>query len=475
MRRALFAAAVVLATIGCQDEPGPRRQVLVVVDTDAPTPEDVAADPELSAVASVDTLRVDLLDEKDGVRVLREFAGTSKLDWPISFALIPPEVGDVAVARLRIRAFRARDAEATREAGEPTLAPPPELAIDRVVEVWMPGKGVVERSLVLLSTACLGRPSSFRDRTSCVDEAHLAEPFGAPLPEAPAGVTTRVATSPLARSVPCSRAAKPGRVCVPGGMSMLGSELASGVEDGSVILSALPLRLARVSPFFMDETEFTVGRARPLLAKLSAPPPSRKGAKDVEGGDYCTLSDDAKADRLPLNCVGDDTAKELCVLSGGTLPTEAQWNHAAGGRGDGRRYPWGDHHAGCCNASLGRLVRTAGAPPAQCPGEGVEAAGSHRTADACEALGDVSRDGVLDLGGSLTEILLDRAARLDDPCWGSRFGVLVDPVCVSAATESAARGGSWSSGTLNALAALRRTSSRGVSRGFRCVYRGDAK
>ena len=215
-RPAVWAAALAL-TVGCADSAPPRRQVLVIVDTDALTLDDVAMDPELSGAAVVDTVRIDVLDEKDSVRVLREFSATSRLDWPFSFTWNPPEAGDVKRVTLRIRAFRARDAESTIEADVPTLSPIPELSLDRVVQIMAPAPEQIARVHVHLSAECLGRPASFRDRTSCEDAARPATPFGAPLPAAEPGRASRVGTSPLARSVPCASSPAAGRVCIPGG------------------------------------------------------------------------------------------------------------------------------------------------------------------------------------------------------------------------------------------------------------------
>jgi formylglycine-generating enzyme required for sulfatase activity len=465
------------AFLGCASAAPARREVLVVVDTDAPTLDDVARDPELSLAASVDTVRVDVLDEHDAVTSFRELSATSRLDWPLSFSLVPPEEGEVHPVTLRIRGFRGRDAQATTEPTTegvvPTLSPLPELSLDRVVQIGLPAPQQVVRLGVLLSVDCLGVPSSFADRVTCVDGAHLAQPFDAALPLADVKVASRAGSSTLARSVPCTHPPEAGRICIPGGLSVLGAAAIAGVEDGISTLSSLPMRLVRVAPFFMDETEFTVGRARPLLARLQSGPPLARGAAAVPDSQYCNLSDDPAADALPLNCVGDATAAELCALVGGALPTEAQWNHAATGRGQGRAFPWGETEPMCCSASTGRLVRS---QPllSVCPGEGAEPVGSHRGVD-CGGIGDVSRDGVLDLGGSVREILADRAALLDDGCWGPRFGALVDPLCSMAAPRTpATRGGSWTSGPLNALVAIRGNAVISADRGLRCVYRDGA-
>lgn len=448
---------------GCTREAPPRRQWVIVVDTDAPT---LDSGGDVSRAAIVDTVRVDRLDPSDNVRVLRELSVTSQADWPLSFGVMPDDSGSV---RLRIRAFRARDAEATVERGTSTLAPPPGLTIDRVVVVPEPADDSVTRVLVKLGVDCFGQPASFRTRTSCVEGRPT--PFDAPLP-APSGArASLVGSSTLAQSTPCAGAAPPGRICIPGGLSVLGSSLLAGYEDDFITISPLPMRMVRVSPFYMDETEVTVGRARKWLDRLKGTPPFRVGAPEVPSSRYCTMSDDPASDALPLNCVTEATAQELCELEGGTLPTEAEWNHAATGRGEARRYPWGETSEGCCNASVARFDRD-GRFASECPGEGPEAVGSHRPKEACNGQGDVSRDGVVDLAGSLSEMLADRSRPLDDPCWGPPFGILLDPVCRGSTSEPiATRGGSWAAGSLLSIG-MRSRHAIGADRGFRCVYRG---
>lgn len=468
----VLAGGILGAGGGCGDALPPRRQVVLVVDTDAPASGDLAADPELSGAGAIDTVRIDVLDSQDKVSVFRELSAASALDWPFSFALVPSETGPTSVLTLRIRAFRARDAEPVTEGSLPTLAPVAELAIDRVVQITTPADGQVTRLAVHLSAECLGAPASFSERVSCQDAAHPKAAFGSPLPVADPGAPSKVGTSPLVRSLPCAQPAIAGRVCIPGGLSVLGSAVIAGLEDDIVGLPSLPMRLVRVSPFAMDETEVTVGRARPFLAQLKSAQPLGRGEPGLTNSSFCTLSADLTTDRLPLNCISNDTARELCGLLGGALPTEAEWNHAATGRGEARRFPWGDRSGECCASSNGRAVVSR---QQECPGAGIEPASSHLPTAACHGIGDVSRDGVRDLGGSLNEVLADSPARLDDACWGPRFGVLLDPRCVvPGANTVATRGGSWESGTLTSSGLFRGMTAASVGRGFRCVYREAA-
>lgn len=473
MKRAAVLALALLPACEVSEAP-PRAQLLVVVDTDAPVLEQVRTDPSLSAAVAVDTVRIDLLDESGGIRVYREFSGTSPLDWPLSFAIVPGEVGGEKTARLRVRAFRARDAIADVVNGASTLSPPQELALDRVVELALPSSNTIDTRRVFLPANCFGRPVSFRDRTSCAPDGASREPFAAPVPAGARG-TSSVGTWPRAHERPCPAPAPAGRVCVPGGISTLGNERAIGYEDGIISMPAIPVRLVELEPFYMDRDEFTIGRLRRWMSRLADPPTPRQ-PPSAQGLQFCTLSDDERDD-LPVNCVSEDTARQLCELEGGALPTEAQWNHAAGGRGDGRLFPWGDQEPDdCCMLSAGRVALVKEA--AYCKDAiGPEPVSSHQGAG-CSGPGDVSRDGVLDLGGGMEEILRDQVQPLDDPCWGDAFGILAEATCPKrTGIAVGARGGTWNAGPFQSLNGLRkRVADRTSALGFRCVYStGDVR
>ena len=454
---------------GCEDTAPPHPQILLFVDIDAPTVEQARADSTLSQDAVVDTVRVDLLDSEDRSTDVREATATDQRDWPLSFGIVPPVSG--AAVRLRIRAFRAADASSAILEDRTVLQPPTELAIDRVVDLAPPPAETVDRRLVFLASDCVGRPPSFRLRSSCIDAAQLSGRFQDGVSGVASAPVTRAGTWPLARERACTAPSDAQRLCVPGGISTMGSRVANGLADGVNTVTALPLRQTAIEPFLMDKVEFTVGRARPLLARLTTGAPGRKGSAEVPDSQYCTLSDDPAADALPLNCVKLATAQELCQLVGGDLPTEAEWNHAAAGRGERRRFPWGETHGGCCNASMSRVSKYL-PRGSQCDADGPEPVGSHLPTAECA--GDVSRDGILDLGGSVGELVIGAPLALDDACWGDPFALLKQPRCTPPPpVEPAKRGGAWSNGILTATVAIRSTAGTGPALGFRCVYRGD--
>jgi len=169
-----------------------------------------------------------------------------------------------------------------------------------------------------------------------------------------------------------------------------------------------------------------------------------------------------ESDALPVNCLSWQRARAFCKKVGKRLPSETEYEYAAGARAS-RAFPWGTDLPACADAVHGGVACT------------------ERTTPVIAGMG--ARDRVLlgggevvDLAGNLRELVADRFRRGDEACWGD--GVFVDPVCEPAPPDTvvvrSVRGGAYrDDGTL--LRAALRTSIAderfAVSElvGFRCA------
>lgn len=431
-----------------------RPQRLVVVSTNLP----VVVGNEAPLVATMDSVRVDVLEPgSESVRETRTFVVGDPAAWPLSF-------GVVGGARIRVRLFSARWARVgTTEDGERALLPRAEVTVDRLVDLD-PSEDEVTETAITLDGDCLGIPADLAAGTTCID---------ARSPRAPARVLSFAGSPPpplgswsgLA-SLPCRTPADPDRPCIEGGFDVVGDPAIVGLSSPEE--DPLPLRPVLVSPFRMDRLEYTVGRYRALAldgrAPARAPSRTAPGKPELDRCTYLGL-DDARNDEKPLNCVHADLARALCEIDGGRLPTEAEWEHAASGRGEGRPFPWGFSDPSCCTVGLSRAGSRA--PTSACGSAGLENAGSHVGVD-CPGGGDVSRDGLLDLGGSLFELTADTFASVAR-C--TSVGIARDPRCTVGVTH-VVKSADFSAGLLRARVAFRigGTSEPASTQGFRCAY-----
>ena len=440
--------------VGCSEQTDPRPQLVVVLDTNVPITGQLRDDATLPADAAIDTVRIDAI-AGDQVYDVEEVLASSVLDWPISFGLIGATDAPVL---LRIRAFRALRSERAIEAGSQVREPLPGASIDRVVRLRAPQAGV-EIVRIMLDGACFGTGSRFTDPIeTCIDADRVSgtPDDGLEMVDERALNTTLAGSWPDAQPVDCATTPQDGRVCIAGGFTLMGNDVIT-LDDFDI--NGLPYRPVLVSPFHMDVHELTVADVEALAAQLSGELPRT--------GQSCTWGREGD---LPINCVPPETAAEICALRGGMLPSEAQWEHAARGRGAGLTYPWGEALPDCCTASFARGPDGVSDSAVLCPPVGIEPIGSHPIGDGCRGTGDVSRDGVVDMGGSVAELTRDRLFSYADACWQTR-GVATEPTCTQGEGPFSVRGGSWTQSAL-----LLRGSIRGSTHyadfvtGIRCIY-----
>jgi len=171
---------------------------------------------------------------------------------------------------------------------------------------------------------------------------------------------------------------------------------------------ACPEAMVRIgeTALCLDRTEVTTEAYAACVAAGRCSAPLRGGS--------CTY-ERAGASKRPINCVGFLQAETFCKVAGKRLPTETEWERAAGPT----TYPWGDEPPGkdvCWDGAENAL------------GHG----NRHDSCDVGTFDGDVSADGVRDLGGNLTEWTvpvgratarnLDQLAPRRGGTWGTKSG-----------------------------------------------------
>ncbi|MDF3066825.1 MAG: Adenylate cyclase [Polyangiaceae bacterium] len=371
----------------------------------------------------------------------------------------------------------------------PPSEPEPYLAVDRLARIDVEA-GVQRAARLLLDGECLGTMADLRGLRSCVsEEGELVDVEAEPLDagrsrsggSAVGGWSKYEHPGCAEVNAPVTPGLFDERVCVSGGAFLLGdSTLIDRGADGGY-----PERLAVIPSLFVDRYEYTVGRYRAARARGFEPPdggplnnfegflPSREDLTRA-----CTYSESLdgsprfpEQEDLPLSCVSWLSARALCELDGGRLPTVAEREYlaSAAGRDFETAYPWGERKPSCNEALFGRWYEpTYGST--ECARD--DLVGPAPVNAEPWASFDVTPEGVVGLGGSLAEWTADSHRAYSDPCFESQPHF--SPRCDEAeAPLRTIAGGSWRSPAAETRAASRSGGAvAGIDPwvGFRCVY-----
>ncbi len=212
------------------------------------------------------------------------------------------------------------------------------------------------------------------------------------------GVTAR-RPAPIASTIPGAM------VLIPGGAFLMGT------NDG-FFEEERPVHRVEVRGFYLDVTEVTVAAYSVCVQRGGcAPAPVTADWPDIFPAERplaSSLCNGARPDRQqhPVNCLNLEQAEAYCRFVGRRLPTEEEWEYAARGGDEQRRYAWGDapptpeRMNACgteCSAVMSRVRPWTPLYPASDAWAGTAPVGSFRAGD--------GRWGVVDIAGNVQEWL----------------------------------------------------------------------
>lgn len=211
---------------------------------------------------------------------------------------------------------------------------------------------------------------------------------GQPRPgvDAPPAPSTATPTAPAHTEV----------VLIPAGSFQMGCDPANPTEAGCGVYSwqarEQPLHTVYLDAYSIDRYEVTNARYQACVAAGGCTPPTRTDSWTRP--DYY---DNPAFAAYPVIYVTWRQANAFCTWDGKRLPTEAEWEKAARGADDTRKYPWGNTEPTCANANFYDHTTE----PAWCAGD----------TDQVGARPDgASPYGAMDMAGNVWEWVSDRYA-----------------------------------------------------------------
>jgi sulfatase modifying factor 1 len=239
----------------------------------------------------------------------------------------------------------------------------------------------------------------------------------------------------------CVNEVPEGMVLIPAGSFMMGCV----PGDGECEISEKPRHTVILDAYSIDAFEVTVAKYKKCVDAQKCTVPGTAAPNHNWG----VLG----REQHPVNELTWSQAVAYCNWAGGRLPTEAEWEKAARGGEDGKKYPWGDESPTCTPGQKNTAVFSS------CGLGGTRAVG---TASAPNGYG------LYDMAGNVWESVEDR---YDGSYYGS--SPPANPKGPTTGSDRVSRGGGYASGIPLFLRASIRVGSAPTSgsgdHGFRCA------
>ncbi|MCK6587415.1 MAG: formylglycine-generating enzyme family protein [Polyangiaceae bacterium] len=140
-------------------------------------------------------------------------------------------------------------------------------------------------------------------------------------------------SSSAAASAPKPPASAPDDMIeIPAGIFLMGSRIEQGSPEER------PAHEVAVASFYLDKTEVTT---EAYVACMTAGACSKPHTNHP----LCNIKKPDERAKHPINCVDWNQAESYCKFAGKRLPTEREWEYAARGGSEQRRYSWGNDDA----------------------------------------------------------------------------------------------------------------------------------